>query len=59
MKIRFYIDPATGLPHIFNHGVDETEVEDILLSPGEDRQGREGSRVALGQTQAGRFLRVI
>ncbi len=59
MNIRFYIDPQTGLPHIFNHDVDEREVEDVLRRPGEDRAGREGSRVAIGQTQAGRYLRVI
>ena len=59
MKIRFYLDPANGLPHIHNHGVDEEEVEDVLTSPGEDRPGREGSRVAIGQTAAGRYLRVI
>jgi hypothetical protein len=27
--------------------------------PGEDRPGREGSRVAIGQTHGGRYLRVI
>lgn len=59
MAIRYYIDPATGQPHIHNHGVDETEVEEVLASPGEDRPGREGSRVAMGQTRAGRHLRVI
>lgn len=59
MKIRFYLDSVTGLPHIHNHGVNEEEVEDILASPGEDRPGREGSRVAIGQTSAGRYLRVI
>lgn len=59
MKIRFYIDPATSLPHIYNHQVDEREVEDVLNRPGEDRPGREGSRIAIGQTQAGRYLRVI
>ena len=59
MNIRYYIDPQTGLPHIHNHQVQENEVEEILLSPGEDRPGREGSRVALGQTSAGRYLRVI
>ena len=59
MNIRFYIDPETSLPHIYKHGVDESEVEDVLRSPGEDRPGREGSRVAIGQTQAGRYLRVI
>jgi hypothetical protein len=39
--------------------VSEDEVEDVLRAPGEDRPGREGSRVALGQTRAGRYLRVI
>lgn len=59
MNIRFYIDPIAGLPHIHNHGVDEDEVEDVLRKPGEDRPGRKGSRVAVGQTAAGRYLRVI
>ncbi|MGH9852079.1 MAG: DUF4258 domain-containing protein [Blastocatellia bacterium] len=59
MNIRFYLDPATGLPHIYKHGVDEREVEDVLNSPAEDRGGREGSRIAVGQTRAGRYLRVI
>jgi hypothetical protein len=59
VNIRFYIDPDTSLPHIYKHGVDESEVEDVLRSPGEDRPGREGSRVAIGQTQAGRYLRII
>jgi hypothetical protein len=59
MNVRFHLDPETGEPHIYNHGVSEDEVEDVLHAPGEDRPGREGSRVALGQTQAGRYLRVI
>ncbi len=59
MKIRFYIDPETGLPHIYRHQVVEGEVEDVLIRPGEDRPGQEGSRVATGQTRAGRMLRVI
>lgn len=59
MNIRFYIDPETGLPHIYRQNVFENEVEDVLRRPGEDRLGREGSRVAIGQTQAGRYLRVI
>lgn len=37
----------------------EAEVEDVLVRPGEDRQAREGARIALGQTSSGRFLRVI
>jgi hypothetical protein len=39
--------------------VDEDEVVDVLDRPGEDRAGREGSRVALGQTASGRYLRII
>jgi len=57
--LRFFIDPSTGEPHIYQHDVDEDEVGDVLERPIEDRPGREGSRVALGQTQAGRYLRVI
>jgi hypothetical protein len=48
MDIRFYRDPATGEPHIYNYGVTEDEGEDVLHRPGEDRRGREGSRVAIG-----------
>jgi hypothetical protein len=59
MDIRFYVDPDAGLPHIYGHGVREDEVEDVLRRSGEDRPGTEGSRVALGQTRAGRYLRVI
>ena len=59
MLIRFYIDRDTGQPHIYGHDVDESEVRDILLKPGEDRPGREGSRIAIGQTRSGRYLRVI
>ncbi len=59
MKIRFYIDPETGAPHINIHGVYEEEVEDVLINPGEDRTGREDSRIAIGQTRSGRYLRVI
>jgi hypothetical protein len=59
MRLRFYIDPETDEPHIYNHGVDEQEVEDVLRAPGEDRPGRDGSRVAIGQTGDGRYLRVI
>ena len=59
MKIRYYIDAGTELPHIYQHNVTELEVERILSSPGEDRPGAEGSRVAIGQTISGRYIRVI
>lgn len=47
------------MPHIYHHNVDEVEVIEVLEKPGEDRAGSEGSRIALGQTAAGRYLRVI
>lgn len=59
MRLRFYIDPGTGEPHIQRHAVSETEVEDVLTRPLEDRPGSEGARVAVGQTRGGRYLRVI
>lgn len=55
MNVRFYVDPETESPHIHNHGIDEDEVVDVLSNPGEDRPGREGSRVAIGKTRAGRI----
>lgn len=59
MNIRYYLDPTTGQLHILEHGVGEEEVEDVLEAPGEDRPGRDGSRIAVGQTRGGRYLRVI
>jgi hypothetical protein len=59
LRIRFYIDPETAMPHIYRHGVREDEAEDVLSNPGEDRPGKEGSRIAIGQTAAGRYLRII
>ncbi len=59
MDLRFHIDPETGEPHIYGHGVTEDEVSEVLRRPGEDRAGNEGSRVAIGQTLAGRYLKVI
>jgi hypothetical protein len=59
VDVRYYIDPETEQPHIYRHGVVEQEVEDVLRRPIEDRPGHDGSRVALGRTRAGRYLRVI
>jgi len=36
--------------------VEEEEVEEVLANPGEDRPGREGSRVGIGETAGGRYL---
>lgn len=51
--------PRSGEPHIYRHQVSEREAEDVLRRPIEDRAGRDGSRVAIGQTRAGRYLRVV
>jgi hypothetical protein len=59
VKLRYYEDPETGQPHIYGHAVTESEVEDVLARSLEDRAGSEGSRVALGRTAAGRYLRVV
>jgi hypothetical protein len=59
MQVRFYIDHEDGAPHIHRHGVTEAEVQEVLRRPGEDRAGREGSRIAVGRTRNGRCLRVI
>lgn len=57
--VRYYLDLRTGDPHIWEHSVTEEEVEEVLSRTREDRTGREGSRVAIGQTRAGRYLRVV
>ena len=59
MNIRYYIDPETGAPHLYKHSVNEPEVEEVLRRPGEDRPGTDGSRVSIGQTLSGRYLKVI
>lgn len=59
MTPRFYIDPATELPHIYAHGVSEAEVMEVLRNPLENRPGENGARVLLGRSRAGRALRVI
>ena len=59
MEIRYFRDPDTDLPHIYEHGVTEADVEFILTHPGEDEACARGSRQALGQTAHGRYLRVI
>jgi hypothetical protein len=59
VKLRYFVDPETGAPHIHGHDVTEDEVEEVFARPLEDRPGRENSRVALGQTRVGRYLRVV
>ena len=59
VEIRFFPDPATGEPHIYGHDVSEDEVEEVLAWPGEDLPAQRGARSIIGQTSAGRYLRVI
>jgi hypothetical protein len=59
MDVRYYHDPVSGLPHIYDHGVTEAEVEWILARPGEDRPSAGGTRQSIGQTSSGRYLRVV
>jgi hypothetical protein len=59
MQIRFLIDADSELPHIYNHGVKEQEAIDVIERPGLLLHGSRGSLIALGQTAAGRYLKVI
>ena len=59
VHLRFYVDQATGYSHIFSHGVEESEVEDVMAAPDEDRPGRDGARIAIGRALGGCYLRVI
>jgi hypothetical protein len=59
MEIRFNIDPETGQPHIYDHGVREEEVRQVLVGRGDEFQGSRDARIRFGQTLAGRYLKVI
>lgn len=59
MELRFYNDPETGRPHIYNHGVTEREDAEILRGRGEDMRAAKDSRRKIGQTAAGRCLQVF
>jgi hypothetical protein len=59
MDLRYHLDPDTGQPHIYGHGVSEGEVEQIFRNAAEDLSALRNSRMKLGQTDAGRYLQVI
>jgi hypothetical protein len=59
VRIRFYLDARTGLPHLLAHDVSEEEAESILRRATEDRPGQDGARIAVGQTEEGRYIRVV
>jgi len=59
MKMWFCIDPEAGQPHIFEHGVREEEVRQVLVRDGDDFRGRRNARIRFGQTSTGRYLKVV
>jgi hypothetical protein len=59
MILRFHRDVETGLPHILGHGVTEAEVEELMRNRGYEFPGYEDSTVKMGQTNSGRYLKVI
>ncbi len=59
MELRFWNDPETGLPHIYEHGVTEEEVRQVLNRPRLNFPGGRNSRTIMGPTVAGRFLKVV
>ena len=59
MELRFWKDPETGLPHIYQHGVTEEEVRQVLSRPRLNLRDGVKSRSIMGQTSAGRYLKVV
>jgi hypothetical protein len=59
MDLRFHIDSETGEPHLFEHGVTEEEVRQVLAGRGDDFRGKRRARIRFGQTLDGRYLKVI
>jgi hypothetical protein len=59
MLVRFLIDSDTGLPHIDKHDVSPIEVLEVLRGRSFQQPGRDGTRIAEGQTLHGRYLRVV
>ena len=44
MQLRFYIDPETGVAHIYRHDMSESDAEEVVANAREDRPGRDGAR---------------
>ena len=60
MGVRYYVDPDTGQPHTYGHGVDGSGGGGMDSGDAsEDNACSGGSRQALGMTAHGRCLRVI
>ena len=59
MEVRYNLNEETGLPHIYDPGINEQEVEDVLFGPGGDAPARRNARMKVGQTGQGRYIQVI
>ena len=59
MHIRFYIDPGSGLPHIYDHGVTEEEVEWVVANAEHKWHGSGDSIIVIGRTAGRKLLKVI
>jgi hypothetical protein len=55
MDVRFYLDPETDEPHIYNHGIADEEVAEALRRSGEDRPrgGMVAASLSVGRLPAG------
>jgi len=52
VEIRFYNDPLTAVPHIYEHGISESEVSEVLLGIGEDLPAKRNSRMKIGRNRS-------
>ncbi|HLX61683.1 MAG TPA: hypothetical protein VKX17_10410 [Planctomycetota bacterium] len=59
MELRYCINEFTGLPHIYDHGVSEEEVEWIIANAEFEWHGNGDSIVAIGRTPGRKLLKVI
>jgi uncharacterized DUF497 family protein len=58
LEIRFLCD-ADGSTHIHKHGVSEREAIRVFWGAKHRAPAKRGAKMALGQTDTGRFLKVI
>jgi hypothetical protein len=59
MELRFWKNAETHLPHVFDHGVTEEEVRQVLARPGLNLPAGANARSIVGQTSSGRYLKVV
>lgn len=58
--VDYHWDEEHNCPHMTaKHGITEAEVEEVLFGEHLQRPGREDSAIAIGQTDDGRWLKII